>query len=35
MVWCPNCKYFGQDCNPDIEDYDKECESYEESMEED
>jgi hypothetical protein len=22
---CPECRYFGGDCNPDVEDYEKEC----------
>mgnify|MGYP003148796581 CR=1 FL=1 len=26
---CPSCKYFGVDCNPDPEDYDKPCDSFE------
>lgn len=34
MVWCPDCKYFGQDCNPEPEEYDLPCESYEHYVEE-
>lgn len=25
MVYCPDCRYFGIDCDPDEEDYEKEC----------
>ena len=28
-AFCPACKYFMQDCNPEVEDYDKPCDSFE------
>jgi len=28
-AYCPDCKYYGQDCNPDPEDITLPCESYE------
>jgi hypothetical protein len=28
MVWCPDCYYFGLDCNPDAEDYNGDCDSF-------
>jgi hypothetical protein len=30
-AWCPGCKYFGYDCNPEPEDYDEPCDAYEET----
>ena len=27
---CLDCRYFGSDCNPDVEDYEKECSSFDE-----
>ena len=26
---CQSCKYFGVDCNPDAEDFDKPCDAFE------
>lgn len=28
QAYCPSCLYFGQDCNPDPEDYNEPCDSY-------
>jgi len=28
-AWCPACKYFGVDCNPDLEDYGNPCSAFE------
>jgi len=25
---CPSCKFFGIDCNPDLEDYEKPCDAF-------
>ena len=25
MSYCPDCRYFGSECDPDVEDHDKEC----------
>ena len=25
MVWCPDCRYFNEDCHPDDEDYGEPC----------
>lgn len=35
MVWCADCKYFGEDCSPEFEDYGKPCEAYENKTKED
>lgn len=28
-AWCPACKYFGVDCDPDVEDYGEPCDTFE------
>lgn len=28
-AYCPACKYFGYDCNPDEEDYHEPCDAFE------
>lgn len=27
-AYCPSCRFFQQDCNPDPEDYDKPCDAF-------
>ena len=34
-AYCPSCKFFGQDCSPDPEEYSEPCDSYEPREEED
>lgn len=29
-AYCPACKYFGYDCNPDEEEYELPCDAFEE-----
>ncbi len=31
-AYCPDCKYYQQDCNPDPEDYSLFCDSFEEEL---
>lgn len=32
-AFCPVCKYFGYDCDPDEEDYELNCDAFEEREE--
>lgn len=32
-AFCPACKYFGQDCTVEVDDWEEPCDAYEEAEE--